>query len=130
MIGALARKLFGSSNDRQVKQYQPRVDAINAKEPEIAALSDEALRARTDGCRLAAYRVALLLDEAHHHPDAAQRERAGAAVAFLTPVATPANLMVMGPAGYRFGDYWRLGLPLVVLFGVVAVFLVPVIWSF
>ncbi|MCB0922203.1 MAG: anion permease, partial [Actinobacteria bacterium] len=54
----------------------------------------------------------------------------GAAVAFLTPVATPANLMVMGPAGYRFGDYWRLGLPLVVLFGVVAVFLVPVIWSF
>ena len=54
----------------------------------------------------------------------------GAAVAFLTPVATPANLMVMGPAGYRFGDYWRLGLPLVLLFGLVAVFLVPVIWAF
>lgn len=53
-----------------------------------------------------------------------------AAVAFLTPVATPANLMVMGPAGYRFGDYWRLGLPLVLLFGVVAVFLVPLIWKF
>jgi di/tricarboxylate transporter len=53
-----------------------------------------------------------------------------AAVAFLTPVATPANLMVMGPAGYRFGDYWRLGLPLVVLFGLVAVLLVPTIWSF
>lgn len=54
----------------------------------------------------------------------------GAAVAFLTPVATPPNLMVMGPAGYRFGDYWRLGLPLVVLFGVVAIFLVPAIWPF
>lgn len=54
----------------------------------------------------------------------------GAAVAFLTPVATPPNLMVMGPAGYRFGDYWRLGLPLVVLFGLVAIFLVPAIWSF
>jgi di/tricarboxylate transporter len=54
----------------------------------------------------------------------------GAAVAFLTPVATPANMMVMGPAGYRFGDYWRLGLPLVVLFGLVAVLLVPMIWSF
>jgi di/tricarboxylate transporter len=53
-----------------------------------------------------------------------------AAVAFLTPVATPANLMVMGPAGYRFGDYWKLGLPLIVLFGAVAVLLVPVIWSF
>ena len=47
------------------------------------------------------------------------------AAAFLTPVATPANLMVMGPGGYRFGDYWKLGLPILVLFGVVAVFLVP-----
>ena len=53
-----------------------------------------------------------------------------AAAAFLTPVATPANLMVMGPGGYRFGDYWRLGLPLLVLFGAVAVLLVPVFWSF
>lgn len=52
------------------------------------------------------------------------------AAALLTPVATPANLMVMGPGGYRFGDYWKLGLPLLALFGVVAVFLVPVIWSF
>ena len=52
-----------------------------------------------------------------------------AAAAFLTPVATPANLMVMGPGGYRFGDYWKLGLPLLVLFGVVAVLLVPLIWA-
>ena len=52
------------------------------------------------------------------------------AAAFLTPVATPANLMVMGPGGYRFGDYWKLGLPLLTLFAVVAVLLVPVIWSF
>lgn len=53
-----------------------------------------------------------------------------AASSFLTPVATPANLMVMSPAGYGFGDYWRLGLPLMVLFGIVAVLLVPVFWSF
>jgi di/tricarboxylate transporter len=52
-----------------------------------------------------------------------------AAAAFITPVATPANLMVMEPGGYRFGDYWKLGLPLLVLFGLVAVLLVPVIWS-
>jgi di/tricarboxylate transporter len=52
------------------------------------------------------------------------------AAAFLTPVATPANLMVMGPGGYRFGDYWKLGLPMLVLFGLVAVLLVPVVWSF
>jgi len=53
-----------------------------------------------------------------------------AAAAFLTPVATPANLMVMEAGGYRFGDYWKLGLPLLILYGVVAVLLVPVIWSF
>jgi di/tricarboxylate transporter len=53
-----------------------------------------------------------------------------AAASFLTPVATPANLMVMGPAGYRFGDYRKLGLPLLALFGAVAIFLVPVFWSF
>ena len=52
------------------------------------------------------------------------------AAAFLTPVATPANLMVMGPGGYRFGDYWKLGLPLLALFGAVAVGLVPLFWSF
>jgi len=47
MIGALARKLFGSANDRRIKTYQSRVAAINAMESEIAALSDEALKART-----------------------------------------------------------------------------------
>src|SRR5216117_3582018 len=51
MIGALARKFFGSANDRRVKGYQSRVDAINALEPEVAALSDEALKARTDEFR-------------------------------------------------------------------------------
>ncbi|MBV9384447.1 MAG: anion permease [Streptosporangiaceae bacterium] len=53
-----------------------------------------------------------------------------AAASFLTPIATPVNLMVMGPGGYRFGDYWKLGLPLLLLFFVVAVFLVPVFWRF
>src|SRR4051794_26346500 len=48
MIGALARKIFGSSNERRIKAFQPRVDAINALEPELVKLSDEALRARTE----------------------------------------------------------------------------------
>jgi preprotein translocase subunit SecA len=48
MIGAVARKLFGSSNDRRIRSYRPRVDEINALEGELEALSDEALRARTD----------------------------------------------------------------------------------
>src|SRR5579883_3313899 len=48
MIGALARKLFGSANDRRIKSYLPRVEKINALEKELEKLSDEALRARTD----------------------------------------------------------------------------------
>ena len=48
MIGAVARKLFGSANERRIRSYQPRVAEINALEPELEALSDEALRARTD----------------------------------------------------------------------------------
>ena len=51
MLGALARKFFGSANDRRIKGYQSRVDAINKLEPEIAALSDEALKARTEEFR-------------------------------------------------------------------------------
>ena len=53
-----------------------------------------------------------------------------AAASFFTPVATPPNVMVMGPGGYRFGDYWKLGLPCALWFGVVAVFLVPLWWRF
>ncbi len=52
------------------------------------------------------------------------------AASFLTPIATPANLMVMGPGGYRFGDYWKFGLPLALLFLAFAVFYVPMIWAF
>jgi di/tricarboxylate transporter len=54
---------------------------------------------------------------------------AGAA-SFLTPVATAANTMVMEPGGYRFTDYWKLGLPLLLFFLLVAVLWVPVIWPF
>ena len=53
-----------------------------------------------------------------------------AAAALLTPVATPANLMVQEAAGYRFGDYWRLGLPLLVIYGLAGVFAVPMVWPF
>lgn len=53
-----------------------------------------------------------------------------AAASFLTPIATPTNLMVMGPAGYKFGDYWKLGLPLMMWFMVIATFYVPMIWRF
>ncbi|HZB92850.1 MAG TPA: preprotein translocase subunit SecA, partial [Stellaceae bacterium] len=47
MIGALARRVFGSANERYMRKLQPLVDEINAAEPTVAALSDEELRART-----------------------------------------------------------------------------------
>lgn len=53
-----------------------------------------------------------------------------AAGAFLTPIATAANLMVMEPGGYKFADYWKLGLLMLLLFMAAAVLLVPVFWPF
>jgi di/tricarboxylate transporter len=54
---------------------------------------------------------------------------AGAA-ALLTPIATPANMMVMNPAGYRFGDYWKLGLPVMAWWLVVSLVVIPLVWRF
>ncbi|HEU4476203.1 MAG TPA: preprotein translocase subunit SecA [Methyloceanibacter sp.] len=50
-FGTLASKVFGSSNERKLKKYWPVVAKINALEPEVTALSDAALRARTDDFR-------------------------------------------------------------------------------
>ncbi len=51
MFGAVARKIFGSSNERRIRAFRPRVDAINALEKELERLSDDELRARTDAFR-------------------------------------------------------------------------------
>jgi di/tricarboxylate transporter len=51
-----------------------------------------------------------------------------ASAALLTPVQTPGNMMIMAPAGYRFGDYWKLGLPLLLLWLAVSVAVIPVVW--
>ena len=48
MIGAVARKLFGSANERRIRSYLPRVREINALEKELEGLSDDALKARTE----------------------------------------------------------------------------------
>jgi di/tricarboxylate transporter len=52
----------------------------------------------------------------------------GASCAFLTPIGHQSNTLVMGPGGYRFGDYWRLGLPLEIIILVVAVPLIAWFW--
>lgn len=52
----------------------------------------------------------------------------GAACDFLTPIGHQCNTLVMGPGGYRFGDYWRLGLPLSILVVVVGTPLIMIFW--
>ncbi len=51
-----------------------------------------------------------------------------ASAGFLTPVAHQANVLVMGPGGYRFGDYFKAGLPLNLLTFVVTLLIVPLFW--
>ena len=52
----------------------------------------------------------------------------GASCAFLTPIGHQNNVLVMGPGGYKFGDYWRMGLPLEVLIVIVSVPLILLFW--
>ncbi len=52
----------------------------------------------------------------------------GASCAFLTPIGHQNNVVVMGPGGYRFGDYWRMGLPLDALIVVTAVPMIALVW--
>jgi di/tricarboxylate transporter len=50
----------------------------------------------------------------------------GSSCAFLTPIGHQSNVLVMGPAGYRFGDYWPMGLPLEIV--IVAVSVPAILW--
>ncbi|MEV6273582.1 SLC13 family permease [Kribbella sp. NPDC051936] len=54
---------------------------------------------------------------------------AGAA-SLLTPISTPGNMMIMSPAGYRFGDYWRLGIVVMAWWLLTALLVVPLVWRF
>jgi di/tricarboxylate transporter len=52
----------------------------------------------------------------------------GASCAFLTPIGHQNNILVMGPGGYHFGDYWRMGLPLEILIVVLSLPLLVTVW--
>ena len=52
----------------------------------------------------------------------------GGSSAFLTPIGHQSNTIVMGPGGYHFGDYWRMGLPLVIVIVAVAIPLLMWVW--
>jgi di/tricarboxylate transporter len=53
-----------------------------------------------------------------------------ASASFATPIGYQTNLMVYGPGGYRFADYLKIGAPLNVLTGIVAVLVAPLVWAF
>ena len=73
-----------------------------------------------------AYNIALALGL---NPDAFLMAVAvGASCAFLTPIGHQNNALIMGPGGYRFGDYWRVGLPLEVVIVAVAVPMLLYVW--
>ena len=52
----------------------------------------------------------------------------GASCAFLTPIGHQSNTLVMGPGGYKFGDYWRMGLLLEAVVALVAIPLILLFW--
>jgi di/tricarboxylate transporter len=52
----------------------------------------------------------------------------GASCAFLTPIGHQNNTLILGPAGFRFGDYWRLGLPMEIVVVAVAVPMLLMVW--
>ena len=52
----------------------------------------------------------------------------GASCAFLTPIGHQNNTLILGPGGYHFGDYWRLGLPLEILVTAVAIPTILIFW--
>ncbi len=70
-----------------------------------------------------------IADRLHVSPDPFLMAVAVAAsCAFLTPIGHKNNTLVMGPGGYRFGDYWRMGLPLEVLIIVVSIPMIVWVW--
>ena len=52
----------------------------------------------------------------------------GASCAFLTPIGHQNNTLILGPGGFRFGDYWRLGLPLEVLVVAISMPVLLMVW--
>ena len=52
----------------------------------------------------------------------------GASCAFLTPIGHQNNTLILGPGGFRFGDYWRLGLPLEIVVVAIAIPMILLVW--
>lgn len=50
--------------------------------------------------------------------------------ALLTPIQTPGNMMIMSPGGYKFGDYWKFGLPILLFWLAASAVIIPLVWPF
>ncbi len=73
--------------------------------------------------------AATLAHDLSYKPDAFLMAVAlGASCDFLSPIGHQNNALIMAPGGYRFGDYWRLGLPLSILVAILGTILIPLIW--
>ena len=53
-----------------------------------------------------------------------------ASAAFMTPVSSPVNTMVVGPGGYKFADFIKIGVPFTLIVMLVTVFIVPILFPF
>ena len=54
----------------------------------------------------------------------------GASNSFMTPIGYQTNLMVFGPGQYRFNDYIKAGLPLSIIYWLLAIYAIPILWPF
>lgn len=71
-----------------------------------------------------------LANEASLNPDAFLMAVAiGSSCAFLTPIGHQNNALIMGPGQYRFGDYWRMGLPLDIIIAIIGTISIKIIWG-
>ncbi len=74
--------------------------------------------------------VAAAVERGYHIEPFIVGVMAAAACAFMTPLAVPTNLMVAGPGGYRFTDFFRLGFPLTVIAAIVTLVIAPLVYPF
>ena len=84
-----------------------------------AEVKDFEILKRTD-TRKAAYAVVLV----------AMGVALATSMAFVTPLGHPVNILMLGPGGYRFRDFFKVGLPLTILLFIIVLVVLPIFWPF
>ena len=86
--------------------------------------------ARTSARSATSRQARPLTSSAPGSPEAPIHLAIGASCDFLTPFGHQNNTLILGPGGYRFGDFWKLGLPIDAIILAVAVPLLPIVFPF